>query len=170
MKLDQASAECLVQVEKAGLLSAVGHDLTLRVGRFEIEVESGAVRARFDASSLRVVEPASVSPRDRREIEATVAAVILGAPEHPFVTFAASSIVEDGPLRRIEGSLSICGRERRYAVTARREAERAIVESRIHQPDFGIRPFTAMLGALRIKPDVLVRLTAPWPGDVRSSS
>ena len=32
-----------------------------------------------------------------------------------------------------------------------------------HQPDFGITPYSAMLGALKIKPDVGFRIVAPWP-------
>lgn len=163
-RLDAASAECLVLVEKAGLLSAVGHDLTLRVERFEIELEGGAAQGRFDASSLRVVAPASLPAKDRREIEATIAATILVAPRHPWILFQSTSIAGEGPMRRIEGTLSIRGNERPIALSARRDGERALIESLIHQPDFGIRPFSAMLGALRIKPQVLVRLTAPWPG------
>lgn len=32
---------------------------------------------------------------------------------------------------------------------------------RVHQPDFGITPFKAMLGALRIQPQVDVELVVP---------
>ena len=162
-KLDAASAKCLVFVEKAGVLAAVGHDLTLRVERFEIELEPGAVHGCFDAASLRVVAPAALSAQDRREIEATIAKSILDAPGHPWIRFESKSLVEDGPVRRIDGALSIRGRERPLAVAVRRDGERAAAEARIHQPDFGIKPYTAMLGALRIKPDIRVRLTAPWP-------
>src|SRR6202012_2525142 len=54
---DAASAECLVLTYKEGLLSAVAHDLSIRVGSFTVTVneEPLAARARFDAGSLRVV-------------------------------------------------------------------------------------------------------------------
>jgi hypothetical protein len=36
-----------------------------------------------------------------------------------------------------------------------------VAEVKIHQPDFGIKPYTAALGALKVKPDVLVRVSVP---------
>ena len=34
---------------------------------------------------------------------------------------------------------------------------------RLHQPDFGITPYRAMLGALKVKADVRVTIAARWP-------
>jgi hypothetical protein len=170
-RFDASNSECFVFTEKAGLFSAAAHDLKLRVERFEIEVERAAVQARFDASSLRVVcamssgreDPGALSERDRRDIEATIARSILDAPGHPFISFHSSSVVADGAGYRAAGVLSIRGCERSLGVAARHEGDRAVVEARIHQPEFGIKPYTAMLGAVKIKPDVLVRLVLPWP-------
>jgi hypothetical protein len=36
-----------------------------------------------------------------------------------------------------------------------------VAEIKLHQPDFGIKPFTAALGALKVKPDVVVRVSVP---------
>jgi hypothetical protein len=36
-----------------------------------------------------------------------------------------------------------------------------VVELKLHQPDFGIKPFSAALGALRVKPDVMIRVSVP---------
>jgi YceI-like domain len=168
---DPSNSACWVFTEKAGLLSAAAHDLKLRVERFEIEVEKGAVQARFDASSLRVVcamssgreDPGALSERDRRDIEGTIVRTVLDAPGHPFISFQSSAVVADGAGYRAEGVLSIRGRARNFGVAARHEGDRAVVEARIHQPEFGIKPYTAMLGALKIKPDVRVRLVLPWP-------
>jgi YceI-like domain len=170
-RFDASNSECFVFTEKAGLLSAAAHDLKLRVERFEIEVERGAVKARFDASSLRVVcamsagreDLGALSERDRRDIEGTIARTVLDAPGHPFISFQSSAVAADGAGYRTEGVLSIRGRARNFGVAARREGDRAVVEARIHQPEFGIKPYTAMLGALKVKPDVLVRLVLPWP-------
>ena len=32
---------------------------------------------------------------------------------------------------------------------------------RLHQPDFGIKPYSALLGTLKIKPEVTVRCSVP---------
>jgi hypothetical protein len=34
-------------------------------------------------------------------------------------------------------------------------------EFRVNQGDFGLRPFTAMLGTMRLKPEVLVVVSLP---------
>jgi hypothetical protein len=174
VSFDATTAECLVFTYKAGLLSGVAHDLKLRVDQFEIVVDDQGVHARFDASSLRVVcarvagrdDPGALSGKDRREIEATIVRDVLDAGRHPAIEFRSNSVAPTDvapPEMQIEGILSIRGRERALNLLVRREADRAVVEATLHQPDFGIRPYTAMLGALRIKPDVAVRVSAPWP-------
>jgi len=171
-RFDAASAECLVFTKKAGLLAGVGHDLKLRVERFEVAIDPESIRGRFDAVSLRVVcasiggqdAPGALSERDRCEIEATIAREVLDAQSHPWIEFRAGPPVLAGAAAsRLEGILALRGRERPLTIDVRREGDRAIALASIHQPDFGIRPYTAMLGALRVRPDVGVRLTAPWP-------
>ena len=163
-----STAECLVFTFKAGLLAGVAHDLKLRVERFEIVLDDQGIRARFDAGSLRVVcaraggkdDPGALSDRDRREIEGNIVRDVLDARRHPAIEFRSPLPKGEG---RFEGTLSIRGRERPIALALHREADRGVVDSVIHQPEFGIRPYTAMLGALRIQPDVRVRITVPWP-------
>ena len=41
----------------------------------------------------------------------------------------------------------------------REEGGARLAEATIHQPDFGIRPYQAALGGLRVKPDVQVRVS-----------
>ena len=167
---DASTAECLVLTYKAGLLAGMAHDLKLRVERFEIALDDEGIRARFDAASLRVVcaqaggrdDVGALSERDRREIEAAIVRDVLDAKRHPAIEFR-SRTVAPGAGAGIEGILSIRGRDRPLTLELRRDGDRAVVETTIHQPAFGIRPYTAMLGALRIRPDVRVRITAPWP-------
>jgi len=53
-RFDETSAECLVLTYKEGLLSAMGHDLVLRVDRFLILVDDQtlAIQAGFDAGRV----------------------------------------------------------------------------------------------------------------------
>ncbi len=171
-RFDASTAECLVFTKKAGLLAGVGHDLKLRVERFEVVIQPDGIRGRFDPASLRVVcarvggqdSPGALLERDRREIEATIAREVLDAQSHPWIEFRAGPPVLAGAAgSRLEGILALRGREQPLTIDVRREGDRAVALASIHQPDFGIRPYTAMLGALRVRPDVGVRLTAPWP-------
>jgi polyisoprenoid-binding protein YceI len=149
------------------VLAAVGHDLKLRTERFEIEADATSVRARFDPSSLRVLaamrrgrEDASAIPEsDRRDIERSCARDVLEAQRFPEITFS-SSEVRPGSVR---GTLSLHGRELSGEFALKRVEGRAVAEVELDVRRFGIRPFTAMLGALRVSPLVRVVVTTPWP-------
>jgi polyisoprenoid-binding protein YceI len=169
---DRASIEVLVFRE--GLLSAAGHDLLLRAAAFEIAVERGvpSVTVRVDPASLRVVAalrdgrplPGALSPHDAGEIEATIASTVLRVRRFPELRFASSDVSLEGDGHRIRGTLTLAGVTRDLVVQARRESDRLVAEVPLQQPDFGIRPYTAMLGALRVKPGVVVRASLPAAG------
>jgi polyisoprenoid-binding protein YceI len=169
---DAASAECLVFTFKEGLLSAIAHDLRIRVTRFDVDVEgTSAVRARFDADSLRVVSAmhdgvpneATLSDGDKQKIEGNIRDDVLAAKKHPEIRFDATKITPEGEGFRVEGDLALHGQTRPIAFHARPEGDRLVAEVTLHQPDFGIKPYSAMLGTLKIKPDVRVRCSIPRP-------
>ena len=157
---------------REGLLSAAAHDLLLRVEVFEIAIdrESRSVVARLDARSLRVVTAmrdgralrGALRPADVREIEATVAREILRASRHPEIRFGSTAIAPaPGGGWDVRGSLTLVGATRPLTLAVRRDGDRLATEATVHQPDFGIRPYRAMLGALRVRPDVHVRASVP---------
>jgi hypothetical protein len=167
--LDATDAQCLVFTEKEGLLSSAAHDLKLRVERFRARIEGGVVEAVFDATTVRVVcarrgdedLPGVLSARDRAEIERNIAGKVLATGRYPSIRFR-STAVQAGPGGfRIDGMLELHGRERSVMVLARQEGDRVVADCAVHQPDFGIQPFSAMLGALKVKPGVMVRIIAP---------
>ncbi len=168
---DAASAECLVFTYKEGLLSAIAHDLEIRVQRFDVDVDDAtlAVRARFDAASLKVVaavrdgahQPGALGDADKLKIEHSLREDALHTREHPEIRFASSAVTRDGARVQITGELSLHGRTKPLTLTARTEGDRLVAEARLHQPDFGIKPYSAMLGTLKIKPGVLVRCSLP---------
>lgn len=168
---DATTATCHVFTFKEGVLSAVAHDLRLRVERFTIDVDeaAGTVRATFAASSLRVdcamkhgrEDFDALSDRNRREIEGNIADDVLHTKRYPEIVLRSSRIEGEGDERRIEGTLSLHGAERPLRATARRQAGRWVTEVELRQPDFGIKPYSAMLGTLKIQPLVRVRVSVP---------
>ncbi len=158
---DASRARCRVFTFKEGLLSAVAHDLEIEVGRFTVELaEDGAsVAATFDTRSLRVLDavvegrrsPGTLSDKDKRKIEEIIADEVLASKKHPEIRFE-STEVSDAAVR---GRLTMNGRSR--DVRCAREGDR--VTATLHQPDWGLKPYSAMLGTLKIKPDVRVELT-----------
>ncbi len=161
------AATCEVFTSREGVLAAAGHDLKLRPERFEIEADAHSVRARFDTASLRVVaamrggreDPSALSERDRRDIERSCAREVLEAQRFPEIAFTSDEVLPGS----VRGTLSLHGRELSGEFAVQRVAGRAVAEVELDVRRFGIRPYTAMLGALRVSPMVRVVVTTPWP-------
>ncbi len=152
---------------KQGLLSAIAHDLKLEVVTHEVRVLGDSkVEATFDARSIRVVcarkdeadDPAALSVSDKKKIEATIAADVLAVKRFPEIRFASTSVEPAGEGFFVRGDLTLHGVTRSISFTTRTEGARRVAEVTLHQPDFGIVPYRAMLGALRLRPDVRVRI------------
>jgi polyisoprenoid-binding protein YceI len=160
---DASTADCLVYTFREGLLSAVGHDVCLRVERFAIEVSGDAnapsILARFDAASLRVT--GDVAPADARKIERNAADDVLAAPSFPTIEFRSTRVARDGERARVDGILTLHGHSRELSFDATADGAAWSAEVRLDQRDFAIQPYTAMLGALRVKPEVVVRVRVP---------
>ncbi len=167
-------ASCEVLTFREGLLSPVAHDLLLRANAFHfaIDLDAPAVQAEIDAGSLRVVTamrdgrplPGALRPADVEEIEAIVAREVLRASRFPVIRFASSSVSRTESGYDVRGQLTLVGATREVAFSPRRDAGRLALELSLHQPEYGIRPYRAMLGALRVKPDVIVRAAIPVEG------
>jgi polyisoprenoid-binding protein YceI len=170
-RFDAKTADCRVFTFKEGILSAVAHDLELVVRTFEIEIaeDRSQITARFDARSIEVVDPivdgrrspGTLSDKDKGKIQSTIQGDVIPTKKHPEVRFTSKSIEETDGGWTIRGTLELVGRSKEIAVRARREGNEAITEVELHQPDFGIKPYSAMLGTLKIKPDIKVRLKLP---------
>lgn len=171
MRFNPNNAECLIFTFKEGMLSAVAHDLKIRVEHFEIDVEgleTGAVskiEGHFDTESLRVVcarkngedLPRALSDGDRKKIEQNILEDVLPPKRAKKATFRSTKV--DG--NRIEGTLSLNGVERPLRFEAKRTASHTTVDIEIHQPDFEIKPYTAALGTLRVNPTLQVHVVLP---------
>jgi polyisoprenoid-binding protein YceI len=171
IRLGPPSAECRVFTFREGLLASFAHDLELAVTRFDvrIDVEARRADASFDAASLRVLRalrdgvelPDALSDADRRTIEDAVRRDVLEATRFPEIRFRTSRVrdVEDG--YDVTGKLALHGKERDVMLPIRRVGDRWVGSVSLAQPDFAIKTYTAFLGAMKVKPDVLVRVSLP---------
>jgi polyisoprenoid-binding protein YceI len=169
LSYDESCAECWVFTFKQGLLSPVAHDLRLRVGRFRVELDEAKtqVRAQFDASSVYVETalkdgadiPQALSADDEQKIAGQIRDRVLQAGRYPSITFRSTrlSALADGGYE-VLGELTLHGAVRALRAQSRLVAGRQQLELSLHQPDFGIEPFSALLGTLKLRSDVKVRL------------
>jgi len=161
------TATCELFTSREGVLAAVGHDLKLQVERFHIDADRTRVSAAFDAGSLRVIaalrggkeDAGALSERDRQEIERNVARDVLQAHRFPEVSFVSSEVLPG----RIRGTLSLHGRDQTGEFPFEELSGRCVARIDVDVRRFGIRPYTAMLGALRVAPVVHVVVSTPVP-------
>lgn len=167
-KLDASQVRCHVLTYKEGLLSAVAHDLSIDVTKLSLQFDPAdrSIDAVFDPTSLvvrcamkdGVEKPDTLSAKDKRDIEGNIVKDVLVTKKHKEIRFRSTSVKETGNGYRVSGNLEIKGTSRDVAFDMKSVGDELEGKLRIHQPDFGVKPYSAMLGALKIKPDVDVIL------------
>ncbi len=144
-----------------GLAAQAGHDLTIEIGTWSGELavadtgKPAALTVRLDLTSLVVrqgtggVKP--LTDRDRREIAVT-ARKVLGADRHPEATFVASSF-ERGSNGGgfVQGTLTLGGISRPLRLHVSKTGPDGYhATASVRQSEFGIKPYTAFLGTLKV--------------------
>jgi polyisoprenoid-binding protein YceI len=171
-KHDASTAECLVFTFKEGLLSKIAHDLKIQVSRFTVTIDDAtqAITAELDARSLRVLgavkdgrdDAHALSEGDKAKIAGQIVDDVLHASEYPAVRFASTAVTAraDGGYD-VTGNLTLHGVTRLVSTRTQLENGRQVAELVIHQPDYGIKPFKALMGTLKVQADVRVRCSIP---------
>lgn len=172
-RYDQHSAECLVFTYKEGLLAPVAHDLKIRVGKFSISIgNESEISATFDPASLEVVcamengieKENCLSKRDCAQIEKNIVRDVLRVKKYPDIRFQSSHATQQPGGYRVGGDITICGITRGIQTVARRHGDKVKAEIELHQPDFGIKPFKALMGTLKVAANLRVELIIPAEG------
>jgi hypothetical protein len=168
IRVGPRDASCKLRTRRQGLLAAVGHDLVLEVADFQLTfwLEEGRAVGVFQAESVRVLgvlvdgdlDTGRLSPSDRATIERHARDDVLRARRHPEIVCEAKGLAFDDMPEAVVGSLDLCGVTRNLGFRTSLEDGQWIGRTVIHQPDHGISPFRAMLGALNMHADVEVKI------------
>ena len=81
---------------------------------------------------------------------------VLRVERHPTIRYVAGSVRLDDA--QVRGQLMLCGKSKDVTGSLRSTDGRIRAVFELDQRDFGIRPFSAMLGALKIKAQVRVEI------------
>lgn len=149
------------------VLSRLAHDLQLRLDDFDLRAGDGKVSLGFSPASL-IVEGAIVdgvlsvqtlSDRHQEEIRSNIRNDVLHTARHPTGSFEGSYAERDDCVR-VEGVLRLRGESRSVEFELFRTPAGYDGSVRLVPSRWGIAPFTAMLGALRLQDrvDVLVHV------------
>ncbi len=163
---------------KDGLLARLAHDLQLTLERFEIEREGEDVRARCWPESLRVdgavkrgrLQERGLSEGDKQKIRANMQNEILYTARHPLITFTGTARPRGGAIA-VSGQLELVGRSAAVELTLREQGGRLRGEVELKPTRWGIKPYKALAGAIKLQDRLTIRVDLPAPaGDEERSS
>ncbi len=155
-----------VQAFAEGLLSAFGHDPVIAIRDFHGEaefvpgtLENARLKVTVDANSLTITN--AKKEKDRLEIERSMREQVLEVEKYPQIVFSSSNIsasrMAEGRYRtRIIGDLMLHGFTQKNIwisgeATISSDRLRAQGTFSLKQSDFGIKPFSAVGGTIKLK-------------------
>jgi polyisoprenoid-binding protein YceI len=173
-RLGPDNGRLLVRTSRTGLGRKAGHDLTIEVTRWSAEAvvdtaepARSSVTAEIEVDSFEVREgTGGVKPltdADRAEITKTVREKILHTAEHPLITFRSTSVAGSPEAFVAEGDLTIMGETRPVTVRARADDDRLSGGATVVQSEWGIKPYSAFFGALRLADPVEIAFDLTLP-------
>jgi polyisoprenoid-binding protein YceI len=174
--LDGSDGDLLIRTGVAGPAAAVGHRLTLAMRDWRATTrwdadEPVAAQLIVEVGSLQVVRgEGGVTPLSAPEkmLVRSNALRSLDAKRHPRITFVANDIERTGEGYRLTGTLTIHDTSRPQVVDVRTDAQGEnwwlTSETTVRQSEFGIKPYSQLLGSLKVADDVVVAFTAKRAG------
>ena len=151
------NATLTVRTKRTGAASKAGHDLLIEVTSWSAALDPDADPAltlTADARSLRVLEGSggmqALDADDRANIDQTIDDEVLMGTAIEF----RSTAVEGG---RIEGELELAGQRHPISFKlAGDEGGRLTGSATVKQSDWGMKPYSALFGALKVADEVEV--------------
>ena len=168
--LTSNSGKLCVYTFKEGFLSAIAHDLLIDVTNFTIKlnvpdasVQSASVEAEILANSLKIVcamkdgqqNYDTLKEKDKADIEEATFKDVLHPSKYPTINFRSSNIQEKDGVYHVKGELTLHGVTRPIEFDAKTTTGKDLKgRVTIAQKDFGIKPYKALLGTLKVKNEV----------------
>jgi len=169
-RFDKDRSRFTVQAFAAGILSALGHSPTFAVRDFEgtmrferEEIRSMVLELTVRADSLELMD--HVRDADRREITDRMQREVLESSVYPTITYHSEEVSSDpiapGRFRvGIGGRLTLRGVSKSQRIDAEvqifGDGVRLLGECPLRLSDYGIRPVTALGGAIKLKDELKV--------------
>lgn len=169
-----ANGSLQLHTAREGVAQKAGHDLLITVAGWEatVDVDDGgaitAVSLDADARSLQIVAGVNglkpLSDKDRAEIRRNIDAKVLrGLP----ITFRSDSVEQTGERLTVSGQLTVAGRSQpsRFELVLGADGH-ATGTFTLTQSAFAIKPYSALMGALKVRDavEVVLDVTLPTAG------
>ena len=169
---DASDGSLQVRTGVDGVAARMGHRLTIVIRTWQAAVEwrgdaPSAVSVTVDVASLAVDHgEGGVTPltAPERAVARSNALKSLSANRFPQLTYVADDVIATDAGYRLAGTLDIAGGRRDHtvdvAVAERGDRWELSCEVPLRQSDFGIKPYSLMMGSLRVADTVTVLFAA----------
>ena len=169
--LSEKNGELLLLTDVTGRAAKTGHRLTIRMNSWKAVavVNDGrptAVDLAVDVDSMEVLSgEGGMKPLSGAEKKVARANALksMNAKKHKTVNYYSTDVEDDGSTFRIGGTLSINGVDRSHPLTVNVNDKTFSCETVVDQTNFGIKPFSLMMGSLKVADKVEISITATVP-------
>lgn len=157
---------------KAGLLARVAHDLRLTAHKHELTLEGHRIRGYCAADSLAVdgvmtahgLDPNGLSDKDKRQILETVQNEILDSRRFPRIEFEGQVEKRSQQQLSLRGQLRLKNQNRPIVTDLMHSADRVQATFELKPSEFGIAPYKALAGAIKLEDRVRVSIAIVLDG------
>jgi hypothetical protein len=165
-RLGPHNATLSVETKRKGAAAKAGHDLVIEVTSWEAELDVAddpAVTLRADGGSLRVREGSggvtTLGDEEKAGIEQTIDDEVLKGAA---IEFRSSALELDpgGTHATVHGELELAGTRRPITFELRMDDGRLTGRATVRQSDWGIKPYTALFGTLKVADEVEIGIDA----------
>jgi polyisoprenoid-binding protein YceI len=170
--LDPADGELHLRTGVKGRAARMGHRLTIAMTRWTATVrwagaDPAAAELAVEVDSFEVLSGQGgvkgLSGPEKALVRSN-ALSSLGADRFPEIRFTANVIEESENGYRLTGALHIRGKQREHVIDLCTEdlgdSWRMSVESTVRQSDYGIKPYSLLMGSVQVADDVTLSFTA----------
>jgi polyisoprenoid-binding protein YceI len=165
-RLGPGNATLSVHTRRGGAAAKAGHDLDMLVTAWEATLEAGEdpaalqVALTADATSLRVQKGTggmqALGDEDKANIHQTIDDEVLRRRD---IAFRSTSVQDGGETLRVEGELTLAGATQPIAFDVHVGVGGALAATAVvTQSRWGMKPYSALFGALKVLDDVEVAL------------
>jgi polyisoprenoid-binding protein YceI len=170
--LTASDGELLIRTGVEGRAARMGHRLTIAMTRWEATVAWAAAQPvtaelTVEIDSFEVLRGEGgvkgLSGPEKALVKSN-ALKSLGANRYPEIRFAADAIDKTDDGYRLTGKLHIRGKSRKHVIDLHTEdlgdAWRMSVESSVRQTDYGVKPYSLLMGSVKVADEVSVSFNA----------
>ena len=163
-KLGPDNASLHVETGRNGAAAKAGHDLIIDIGSWEATLEAGdssSLQLDADPTSLKVREGKggmqALKDDDKEDIHKTIDKDVL---KKKSVTFQSTSVEHAGDGLKVSGDLEMAGKTNPVTFDLSESGDTLTGSAAIKQSDWGIKPYSALFGSLKVNDEVKVVVEA----------